>query len=177
MSPNYTSFRVSAKGRLTPIAGSTVSADPKSSPTHAYAVFAPGFDPAKEFALGVVAHPKRPILYISMPTVPSLAVYDYNQRGELTFVKSVPNAGAYLPCWNVITPDGRWLYTANADTNNVTVFDVGTDPQLRARSRRSASRRQATRGTRSSTPTAGSCSSTRRVTRSRCPRARATPST
>jgi 6-phosphogluconolactonase (cycloisomerase 2 family) len=169
VAPNYTSFHVGPDGRLTAIAGSTISADPGSSPTHAYippntnrvvfgteesgplrgfaiadngrlieasnspldidaAVFADGFDPKKEFALGVAANPNRPLVYISMPTVPSLAVYSYDPTGKLTYIRSVPNAGAYLPCWNVVTQDGRWLYTANADTNNVTVFDIGTDP-------------------------------------------------
>jgi FHA domain-containing protein/lactonase family protein with 7-bladed beta-propeller len=169
IAPNYTSFHIGPDGRLSPIAGSTISADPGSSPTHAYippntnrvvfgteesgplrglaiadngrlveaanspldidaAVFADGFDPKKEFALGVAANPSRPLVYISMPTVPSLAVYSYDPTGKLTFIRSVPNAGAYLPCWNVVTRDGRWLYTANADTNNVTVFDIGTDP-------------------------------------------------
>jgi 6-phosphogluconolactonase (cycloisomerase 2 family) len=168
VAPNYTSFHVGPDGRLSPIAGSTISADPGSSPTHAYippdgrvvfgteesgplrgfaigdngrlieasnspldiddAVFADGFDPKKEFALGIAANPTRPLVYISMPTVPSLAVYSYDPTGRLTFVRSVPNSGAYLPCWNVVTADGRWLYTSNADTDNVTVFDIGTDP-------------------------------------------------
>jgi FHA domain/Lactonase, 7-bladed beta-propeller len=168
VAPNYTSFHVGPDGRLTSIAGSTVSADPGSSPTHAYippngkvvfgteesgplrgfaigdngrlieasnspldiddAVFADGFDPKKEFALGIAANPTRPLVYISMPTVPSLAVYSYDATGTLTFIRTVPNAGSYLPCWVVVTADGRWLYTSNADTNNVTVYDVGTDP-------------------------------------------------
>ena len=168
VAPNYTSFHVGPDGRLTAIAGSTISADPGSSPTHAYippngkvvfgteesgplrglaigdngrlaeasnspldiddAVFADGFDPKKEFALGIAANPTRPLVYISMPTVPSLAVYSYDATGKLTFIRTVPNAGSYLPCWVVVTADGRWLYTSNADTNNVTVYDIGTDP-------------------------------------------------
>jgi DNA-binding beta-propeller fold protein YncE len=27
-----------------------------------------------------------------------------------------------------VTPDGRWLYTSNADTANVSVIDIGADP-------------------------------------------------
>lgn len=91
------------------------------------AIFGPGFNPAKEFGLGIVAHPKAKVVYIGMPTVPALAVYSYDDAGTLTFVKSVPVAGAYLPCWIVATPDGRWIYTANAATGNVTTFDV-SDP-------------------------------------------------
>ncbi len=72
-----------------------------------------------------MAHPKVPIAYVGLPTVPALGVHSYDAAGTLTFVRSVPNAGSYLPCWNVVTPDGHWLYTANADTNNVTVFDIG----------------------------------------------------
>ncbi len=88
-------------------------------------VFPDGFDEKKKFALGVVAHPARKLLYISMPTVPALAVYSYDEdNGNLDFENVVPNGGSYLPCWNVVTPDGRFLYTTNADTNNVTVYDL-----------------------------------------------------
>ena len=94
-------------------------------------LFADGFDPAKKFALGIVSHPTQKILYVSYPTVPALAVYSYDDAATLRYETGVLNSGSYLPCWNLITPDGRWLYTANADTDNVTAFDLSNplDPK------------------------------------------------
>jgi 6-phosphogluconolactonase (cycloisomerase 2 family) len=40
----------------------------------------------------------------------------------------VREADAYNPCWVHVSPDGRFLYTSNADTANVSVYDIGTDP-------------------------------------------------
>jgi hypothetical protein len=56
--------------------------------------------------------------------VPALAVYSYAPSGALSFRNAVLVSGAYLPCWIQITPDGHWLYTSNADTDNVTAFDI-----------------------------------------------------
>jgi hypothetical protein len=58
-------------------------------------------------------------------------VYRYDDTGKLTFVNSVPTAGAFLPCWIQITKDGRFLYTTSAATNNVLVFDISnpTEPK------------------------------------------------
>jgi 6-phosphogluconolactonase (cycloisomerase 2 family) len=111
------SFTVSKKGALTQAPGS-----PYDPPAQA---FGQGFDPAKEFALGVATHPTKNLVYMGLPTIPALAVYSFDSNtGGLTFVSSVPVQGAYLPCWIQITKDGHWLYTSNADTNNITAFDI-----------------------------------------------------
>jgi 6-phosphogluconolactonase (cycloisomerase 2 family) len=165
VAPTYTTFSVATDGTLTPVAGSTIKADPGSSPTDASVparggvafgteesgpirsfsvskggvltqapgspydppaqAFAAGFDDSKKFALGVAAHPVRNLVYMGLPTIPALAVYSFDPKnGKLTFVNSVPVQGAYLPCWIQVTKDGRWLYTSNADTDNITVFDI-----------------------------------------------------
>jgi len=170
VAPNYTTFTVESDGKLTPVSGSTINADPGSSPTDASVparggvafgteesgpirsfsiapggvlqqapgspydpparAFAAGFDDSKKFALGVATHPSKNLVYIGLPTVPSLAVFSFDaQSGKLTFVNSVPVQGAYLPCWVQITKDGKWLYTSNADTNNITVFDIRNPTQ------------------------------------------------
>jgi len=118
------SFRVDDDGRLEESDDSPTTIDDD--------VFPDGFDEKKKFAIGLVAHPERELLYVSMPTVPALAVYSYDEDdGELDFENVAPNPGSYLPCWNVITPDGKYLYTANAATNNVTVYDLddADDPE------------------------------------------------
>jgi hypothetical protein len=164
VAPNYTTFTVGSDGKLTPVAGSTINADPGSSPTDASVparggvafgteesgpirsfsvsqqgvltqapgspydppakAFAPGFDPTKRFALGVATHPTNNLVYMGLPTIPALAVFSFDSAGALTFVSSTPVQGAYLPCWIQITKDGHWLYTSNADTDNITVFDI-----------------------------------------------------
>jgi 6-phosphogluconolactonase (cycloisomerase 2 family) len=90
--------------------------------------FAAGFDPKKKFALGIVGNPKQKLLYIDLSTIPAVAVYRWHDDGTLSYVRAVLDSGSYLPCWNEITPDGKWLYTINADTDNVTVFDL-SDPE------------------------------------------------
>jgi 6-phosphogluconolactonase (cycloisomerase 2 family) len=90
--------------------------------------FTPGFDPKKKFALGIAGNPKDQILYVDLSTIPAVAVYRWNNHGSLDYVRAVLDSGAYLPCWNEITPDGKWLYTINADTDNVTAFDL-SDPE------------------------------------------------
>jgi 6-phosphogluconolactonase (cycloisomerase 2 family) len=112
-------FAIASDGVLTQAPNSPLDPDP--------ALFAAGFDDAKKFALGLVANPTRDILYVSYPTIPALATYTFDDTGRLQYESATLNSGAYLPCWNVITPDGRFLYTSNADTNNVTVFDLA-DP-------------------------------------------------
>jgi hypothetical protein len=165
VAPNYTTFTVGSDGRLTPVAGSSISADPGSSPTDASVpvrggvafgteesgpirsfsvnqqgvltqapgspydppprAFAAGFDPAKKFALGVATHPTQNFVYMGLPTIPALAVFAFDPTtGALTFISSTLVQGAYLPCWIQITKDGHWLYTSNADTDNITVFDI-----------------------------------------------------
>jgi hypothetical protein len=113
------SFSISRQGVLTQAPGS-----PYDPPAQAYAA---GFDPAKQFALGVATHPKQNLVYMGLPTIPSLAVYSFSPAtGALRFISSTPVQGAYLPCWIQITKDGHWLYTSNADTGNVTVFDISS---------------------------------------------------
>jgi hypothetical protein len=114
------SFRVSGDGSLTQAPGS-----PLYPPRFLYP---PLVDPTERLALGIAAHPTRRLLYLTMPSAPALAVYSYTRAGRLRFVRAVRESDAYNPCWVHVTPDGRRLYTSNADTANVSVFDIGTDP-------------------------------------------------
>lgn len=44
---------------------------------------------------------------------------------------SVPTLGA-ANCWNVVTPDGRFVYTSNAGTNSISAFEIGANGALTA---------------------------------------------
>jgi 6-phosphogluconolactonase (cycloisomerase 2 family) len=109
-------FHISASGVLKEAPGSPYFLPPS--------VFGPGFAPFNEFPLGLTAHPTKPLLYISVPLVPAVAVYRLHASGSLTFLDSVVERGAFEPCWIRVTNNGRWMYMANADTNSVTAYDL-----------------------------------------------------
>jgi pSer/pThr/pTyr-binding forkhead associated (FHA) protein len=111
---------IDGSGKLTEAEGSPITASPTA--------FAEGTPPPKMFALGVRAHPTEDLVYLTYPLAPALAVYRYDDTGKMTFVNSVPTAGAFLPCWIQITSDGRFLYTTSAFTNNVLAYDL-SDPE------------------------------------------------
>jgi DNA-binding beta-propeller fold protein YncE len=172
VAPNYTTLRVGTGGRLTPVARSSIGADPGSSPGAAAVpvrggvafateesgpirgfsvsseglltqapgspydpppqAFPPGFEDSKKFALGMAAHPKQSLIYMALPAIPALAIYSFDRAsGELAFVSSTAIQGGHSPRSIQITKDGHWLYTSDADTNSITVFDVSsaTQPQ------------------------------------------------
>lgn len=111
---------VGKDGSLTQGAGSPLP--PESS------IFAPRYEGAR-WAIGLVAHPSRRILYANLPAVAKLVVYSYDGTGRLAFFRAVDNGGATLPCWTVVAPDERRLYTANAGNGTVSAFDLERDPE------------------------------------------------
>jgi len=90
-------------------------------------IFPRNFDPAKKWGLGLSASPRAKLVYIGMATVNKIAVYRYDNRANLTFVRVVDAPGAELPCWTLLNKAGTRLYTANAGNNTMSVFDL-TDP-------------------------------------------------
>jgi 6-phosphogluconolactonase (cycloisomerase 2 family) len=56
--------------------------------------------------------------------------YDVSWRGDLTpITASLPN-GQRAACWTVVTDDGRFAYTTNAGTSNITGYRVARDGSL-----------------------------------------------
>ena len=108
--------------------GATLEQGPNSPLAPDESIFPPNFPKEKKWALGLGVYPTKPILYAQMATVGKLAVYSYDEQGRLTFLRAVDNVGSELPCWTLISSDGRRLYTANAGNNTLSVFDIGTDP-------------------------------------------------
>ncbi|MBE9005812.1 beta-propeller fold lactonase family protein [Fortiea sp. LEGE XX443] len=163
--PNYTTFRVTPKGKLIPIPNSTVSVPNGSLPTQALIspnkrllfgvdggtgllrsfqilpngrlqqsptspqpLPAPAFPPNPlGLTLGLQAHPQKPILYVGFTLSQQLGVYSYDQDGNLTFLKAVPNSGLFI-CWIVINRAATRLYTSNPGDNSVAVYDIAQDP-------------------------------------------------
>ncbi|GJL75232.1 hypothetical protein [Nitrosomonas sp.] len=187
--PNYTGFRVSNDGRLTPIPNSTIELTPASrSPTQALLVrdkfifdgdfgrfplasrvamwgeeikrdtpsmirsfkinhngtltqhapipapsgaFEGGLDvdddgESDPLMFGLQAHPKEPLIYVSMVSSARLAVFKYDNDGKLSFVRLVPNKGQLI-CWIKINKEGTRAYTTNNGDNTVSVYDLA-DP-------------------------------------------------
>jgi len=111
----FRAFVLGADGTLHQGANSPL--DPEAS------IFAPGYDGAK-WAVGLAVHPTRRLLYGNQASTAQLLVYTYDATGRLIFVRAVANDGSKLPCWTVVTPKGRRLYTANAGNGTVSAFDL-----------------------------------------------------
>ncbi|MEO5742351.1 MAG: beta-propeller fold lactonase family protein [Vicinamibacterales bacterium] len=75
--------------------------------------------------LGLWAHPKQPVVYVGFVTVNKLAVYTYDPRGRLAFVRTVPNSGQAI-CWLRTNDDGTRLYTSNTGDNSISVYDTSS---------------------------------------------------
>jgi hypothetical protein len=91
--------------------------------------------PASEFSdtttprlpLGLINHPRYPLLYVGFVTVNKLGVYRYGDDGSLTFVRTVPNSGSAI-CWLRTNRTGTRLYSTDTTTNSVSVYDL-SDPE------------------------------------------------
>jgi 6-phosphogluconolactonase (cycloisomerase 2 family) len=112
-------FRLSDDGVLTEAAGSPVPPEPSIFSGRGGA----------QFPIGFANHPREQLVYVELPGVAKLAVYEYDDAGALRFVTAVDVQGAKLPCWATITRDGRHLYTANAGNGTVSAFDL-SDPRM-----------------------------------------------
>lgn len=78
---------------------------------------------------GLIAHPTLPLIYAGVANVKRLVVYSYDAAGRLKYVSSQVNKGTVLPCWTEINAAGTRLYTGNAGSQNISVFDIATDPR------------------------------------------------
>jgi 6-phosphogluconolactonase (cycloisomerase 2 family) len=115
----FRTFVLGADGTLHQ--GTNSPLDPEAS------IFADGYDGAR-WAIGLAVHPTGRLLYGNQAATAKLLVYTYDATGKLTFVRAVANDGSELPCWTVVTSDGRHLFTANAGNGTVSAFDLGRDP-------------------------------------------------
>jgi 6-phosphogluconolactonase (cycloisomerase 2 family) len=108
-------FRIDGGGRLIP-------RDVQPLPP---AVFA-GTN-AAPLPLGLAVHPTAGLLYVDFVTISQVGVYRYSRRGELTFLRSVPDSGM-APCWALVNKAGSRLYASNTGDSSISVFDISQDP-------------------------------------------------
>lgn len=108
-------FRVLADGRLSPI-----TLNPSAGPG----------------AFSVAIAPNGAVLVSETgaggPASSAISSYNIAPDGKLLPVSiSLPTLGA-ANCWNVVTPDGRFVYTSNAGTSSIAGFEIGAHGALRA---------------------------------------------
>ncbi len=112
---------LSSSGRLTTAPGSPYAL--------ANSLFVNGPRPIPVWPAGLSSDPGAEILYSGIPNYGSIVAYDYDAAGRLSFDSEAFDPAAFLPCWSVVSPDGHWLYFANAGTDNVSVWDLRPDPR------------------------------------------------
>jgi 6-phosphogluconolactonase (cycloisomerase 2 family) len=110
---NLDLFRVQPDGRLSPI---TVT--PSAGPGAFAVTFAPnGAAIVSETGPGG-------------PNSSAISSYSIGAGNKLVPIStSVPTLGA-ANCWNVVTPDGRFVYASNAGTSSISGFSIGNDGAL-----------------------------------------------
>ena len=105
------SFRIDQNGRLHQNL-------PQALPESVFAGLTGAHEP-----LGLRTHPFLPILYVDITPISEVAVYRYDERGELSFVRAVPDSGA-APCWATVNHTGTRLYATNTGDNSIAVYDL-----------------------------------------------------
>ena len=110
-------FRVQADGQLSAI---TVN------PAVGAGTFAVTFAPKPNGAL-IVSETGGP-----GPNSSTISSYRILTDGTIQPISpTVPTLGA-ANCWNVVTPDGRFVYASNAGTSSISGFQIGADGSLTA---------------------------------------------
>jgi 6-phosphogluconolactonase len=66
----------------------------------------------------------------SEPNSSAISSYSVQSNGTLTPIsRSVPTLGS-TNCWNVVTPDGRFVYVSNAGSGSISGFAIGSGGTL-----------------------------------------------
>lgn len=116
----FRAFRIGRDGRLRQGPGS-----PLRLPA---AVFPGGRRVPNVWPAGLVSHPRVRILYAQLANLSETIVYRWDDQARLTFVRALPNPRSFLPCWTHVNAQGTRMYSGNAGSDNLTVFDIAHDP-------------------------------------------------
>jgi DNA-binding beta-propeller fold protein YncE len=116
------SFTLGGSGALRQAPGSPLKFDP--SVTQGINDGRPVPDFLRPTPLGMAVHPKKRFVYVDAPLANRIVTYSYATNGKMTFRGFVENPGAFTPCWNRITADGKFMYVTNTNTGNITVFSL-----------------------------------------------------
>jgi len=116
----FRAFRIGRNGTLTQ--------GPNSPLRLAKGVFPGGRRVPNVWPAGLVSHPRSKILYAQVANLSRTIIYRWDDRARLTFVRSIPNPHSFLPCWTRLNAAGTRLYSGNAGSDNITVFDIAKNP-------------------------------------------------
>jgi 6-phosphogluconolactonase (cycloisomerase 2 family) len=108
--------------------GGTLTQGPNSPLPLARAVFPGGQRVPEVWPAGLVSNPHRKILYAEVANLSEMIVYRWNDQARLTFVRAMHNPHSFLPCWTHVNVAGTRLYSGNAGSDNLTVFDISRNP-------------------------------------------------
>jgi 6-phosphogluconolactonase (cycloisomerase 2 family) len=119
-SGRWRTFTIGGDGSLTQAQGSPHPLD------HSVRASGPSL---KAWPQGISRHPTQKLLYAGVANLRKLVVYGFDDSGRLSLVNQQIDKGSVLPCWTVMNAKGTRLYTGNAGSQNISVYDVGTDPR------------------------------------------------
>jgi DNA-binding beta-propeller fold protein YncE len=77
---------------------------------------------------GLVSHPRQKILYAQLANLSETIVYRWDDQARLRFVRALRNPHSFLPCWTHVNARGTRMYSGNAGSDNLSVFDIARDP-------------------------------------------------
>jgi 6-phosphogluconolactonase (cycloisomerase 2 family) len=73
---------------------------------------------------------KRNRLYVSEAGTSSASSYQVYPDGTLEVISAAVLNGQAGVCWLVATKNGRYAYTTNAGTGNISLFNIGRDGSI-----------------------------------------------
>jgi 6-phosphogluconolactonase (cycloisomerase 2 family) len=102
-------FQIAADGKLIPVSSGGI-----------------GASVTPPLLLGLAQNPTRDIIYAGLTGAAKVGVLTFDHTGNLEFVDQVSVQGAG-PCWILVSPNGKFLYSVDTGTNSVGVFSL-SDP-------------------------------------------------
>jgi 6-phosphogluconolactonase len=112
-SNNIDTFRISPDGTLGPIV---------ENPSPGVGAFSSAFTPNGTLIVTEAGTPAQPMGGISS--------YNIQRDGTITTItQSVPTGGV-ATCWNVITPNAKFVYAVNSGTSNISGFSIASNGAL-----------------------------------------------
>jgi 6-phosphogluconolactonase (cycloisomerase 2 family) len=120
----FRAFRITPDGQLRQA--------PRSPVRLPRAVFPGGRRVPGVWPAGLVSDPRRKILYAQLANLSETIVYRWDDQARLTFVRALPNPHSFLPCWTHVNALGTRMYSGNAGSDSLSVFDIAhhpTDPR------------------------------------------------
>jgi 6-phosphogluconolactonase (cycloisomerase 2 family) len=116
-------FRIGPGGRLTEGSNSPLRLPAAAFPN---GVRVPNVWPA-----GLESSPRVKILYAQLANVSRTVMWRWNDQARLQFVRSIPNPNSFLPCWTHLNAAGTRMYTGNAGSDNLSVYDISNPTRPR----------------------------------------------